>query len=241
VNPTTKRRICLLAVAVAPIALLGLASYPLFWRRSAYHTVRHLIEQGDEDKAIREVERLSKKSLFKPDWTTTAVMPRWRWVHDLDNWLFGCPACRGNWETLLQHAAQHGQARLVATLIRSGASVDSEADHGCHTLQLAVAGGDTNVIAILIANGADVNATNSFGSVLHIAAAFCPKPEVLRFLLAAGAKPNGTDFQGRTALDCATIWNPEAVPLLVAHGAVASTNRRIALPNGKSPQTTGQN
>jgi hypothetical protein len=184
-----------------------------------------MIEVGDEGATIKEVERLATKRLFKPDWTTAAAMPSWKWLRELDAELFGCPTCRADWVTLLQHAARHGQPGVVATLIKSGASVEYYGDRGCQALTSAVVGGDTKVIAMLVAHGADVNSTNFSSSVVHIAAGFSRKPEVLQYLLDAGAQPNVMDSRGWTALDWASVWNPGARPMLAAYGAVASTNR----------------
>ncbi|HEX5221005.1 MAG TPA: ankyrin repeat domain-containing protein [Verrucomicrobiae bacterium] len=212
------------------VAIYSVVLHPFLWRRATYHSLRQVIESGDEAKAIREVQRLYKKRLFQPDWTQQSALPPWRWVYDLDVRLFGCPSCRGNWRTLLHCAAQNGQPATVAELIRSGASIDSYGDRGCQALVSAVGGGNTNVIATLLAHGADVNATNFLGSVIHVAAGFSRQPDVLQFLLDAGAKPNAVDSRGWTALDWASVYNPKAKPILIAHGAVAGTNRLVALP-----------
>jgi len=236
-----KRRISLLAATAFTLVVVGCVLYPFLCRRATYDALREMIKRGEERRAIDQVHRLSRKTWFKPDWTPRSAMPSWRWVHELDFRLFGCPSCRGDWATLLHCAAGQGQTALVATLITNGASVSFYGDRGCQALMSAVGGGNTNVIATLLAHGADINATNFFGPVMHAAAQFCQKPEMLQFLLDAGAKPNVLDGNGWTALDRASVWNAKAQTILLANGAIASTNRRIPLPRASQLQAIGAN
>jgi hypothetical protein len=219
------RRFKLLAGVLVCVGACSLVA-PFFWRAATYKSLRRTIEAGNEAEAIERVNGLARNPVFQIDWTISAAMPEWRWVWELDLWLFGCPTCRGNGRTLLQSAAASGQANLVATMFTNGASTNLYGDGGLGVLTSAAVGGDTNIIAMLIAHGADVKATTQRWSVIKAAAAFAKSTNVLAFLIQAGAEVNQVDEQGWTAWDWANKVNPAALPFLEAAGARSGTNYR---------------
>ncbi len=227
---STRAWLTWLGVILCFILIPAMVLYPLLWRRSNYYSLRRVIESGNETAAIQELDRIAGNVLFKPDWTPSSAMPDWAWVHDLDFKLFGCPSCRGIGWRLSTLAAHYGQERLVNKLFAIGASIDSYGDRGCGLLKTASFGGNTNIIKLLLARGADVNSSDFSGPVIHIVAGYGTNQKILQFLLELGAKPNVMDERGWTALDWSTALNSNSRTMLLAYGAVASTNRRIPLP-----------
>lgn len=238
-DSTAKRRLPLILLFTSCFAALAFPLYFVSGRVFAYKTIARAIQNGDEATAVQRINWLSGRCFWQADWTIDGALPKWRWVHELNSKLLGCSSCRGNWRTLLQRAAAAGQSTTVDVLLAKGASVSFYGDKGCQALASAVSGGNTKIMATLISQGADLTATNHLGmAVVHMAAAW-GSLRSLEFLICAGADVNVMDRRGQASLDWARLYNSNAIPLLLAHGARAETNQQTALVSGNKSSANG--
>ncbi|KFY02415.1 hypothetical protein V490_00500, partial [Pseudogymnoascus sp. VKM F-3557] len=123
------------------------------------------------------------------------------------------------WSCPLEAAAEKGDPRIVALLLKYGAGVDYQHQGRGTALQAAVYRGHSDIVALLIENGANVNSTGGFGSVLAAAAAG-GQSGIMATLLAHGAKINSPENGREGELHKAVrSGNLEVVTLLLEHGA----------------------
>ncbi len=101
-------------------------------------------------------------------------------------------------------AARNAKGRVIAHLLKAGASLTAEAESGA-TAFMDAAIGPPHVVRVFLEHGVDVNAVSSKGyTALHCAARNdLYGPEVIRLLLDAGADPSRRDARGRTPRDLA--------------------------------------
>jgi len=125
--------------------------------------------------------------------------------------------------TALGWAARYGNGRLVATLLRHGASIEVGYYDECvgwnlSPLYLAIQNRHTHVAQLLIDAGANINLQSTGGhSILHCAIASDSKG-CLALLAKAGIDLNGNRGDCLSALNVDESDNFECLPLLLALG-----------------------
>jgi ankyrin repeat protein len=108
--------------------------------------------------------------------------------------------------TLLMWAVIEGDAQLVETLIKCGASINSrDKKNGYSALHFAAQGQRPEIVNILILAGADLEARDNFGNTALNRATFYSKGkgETVKALLGHGANPNNENDHGVTPLSLA--------------------------------------
>ena len=101
----------------------------------------------------------------------------------------------------LLEAAEHGNLKLVKTLLEKGADVNSKHEYGWTTVMLAVLKGHAAVVTLLVDKGADVNRKGPRGTTALIEAARKGSLELVNVLLNKGADVNAVDDDGRNSID----------------------------------------
>ena len=106
------------------------------------------------------------------------------------------------------HLACYGQPGVVNVLIQAGADVDtnrSKSETGSTPLHIATDEGKINIMKALIQNDADVNAVNNYGDGVIHQCVFV-KFGGLEVMIQAGADINSLDRDGRTLLNCYSLF-----------------------------------
>ena len=121
----------------------------------------------------------------------------------------------------LANAAMQDDVDAVHALIAQKADVNAAQGDGMTALHWAALKDDLDIAKMLLAAGANVKATTRIESLtpLHMA---CTdgSASMIEALLKAGADPNESTSNGTTALmTAATAGNPDAVKMLLDHGA----------------------
>ncbi|HEU0121552.1 MAG TPA: ankyrin repeat domain-containing protein [Bryobacteraceae bacterium] len=121
--------------------------------------------------------------------------------------------------TPLAGAATRSNTAIAAVLLKAGANPNIGNELGLGPLAIAIANGSLEMVDRLLAARADANTPRENGETPLMTAARMGRVDMMKLLLAKGAAPNGHDKKfGQTAL----MWaagNPDAVRLLLAHGA----------------------
>ena len=121
--------------------------------------------------------------------------------------------------TPLAWAALRANRDIAALLLKAGANPNLTNEQGIGPLYLAIANGSTDIVKLLLENRADPNLSRGNGETPLMTAARLGQSDVMRMLVDRGAKVNTREEKfGQTAL----MWaagHPEAVRLLVQHGA----------------------
>jgi ankyrin repeat protein len=137
---------------------------------------------------------------------------------------------QGDGMTALHWAAEHGDQKLTALLLKAGANPAAGTRIGRHTpLHVAAKGGHPRVIRLLVDAKADVKALTTTGAApLHFAAA-SGSSDAVAILLDAGADVNVREPQwGQTPLMFAAASGRTAVvKLLVARGADVRATAKV--------------
>eukprot|EP00435_Cladocopium_sp_Y103_P076078 s2_g75.t1 len=132
--------------------------------------------------------------------------------------------------TPLNSAAAYGRPKVVALLLRSGASVEATTDSGKTALHVAAAGGHAAVVEQLISAGAKVDAVDHQGlTALHYAANN-GQAAVIEQLISAGATVDAADGNGRTPYDLAKSQGERQVMGLLHPELVSSMTSSSAHP-----------
>lgn len=110
-------------------------------------------------------------------------------------------------------AEKTGVGKTVRLLLDHGADVNAMDDQGESPVFFAVTGGSLEVVQMLIQNGSDVNVVNekSGSSLMHAACCNPVDAKIVRCLLKSGLKADVLDFEGRTPLMDALVY--EKAPL----------------------------
>jgi len=121
----------------------------------------------------------------------------------------------------LQHAADKGDANLVASLIAEGADPNARTENNWTPLMLATIKGHTEIVQRLLDKGADVNARNNKGWTALMFAVSMGDHDTMRVLFKAKRiDTNLTDAEGKTALmQAASENNLDSARILLAHKA----------------------
>lgn len=111
-----------------------------------------------------------------------------------------------NGRTLLMWAVVEGDAELVETLVKCGASVSHrDKKNGYSALHFAAQEQQPEIVKILVEAGADLEAKDSFGNTALNRATFYSKGkgETIKELLGRGANPNNENNHGVTPISLA--------------------------------------
>ncbi len=121
--------------------------------------------------------------------------------------------------TALAWAVMRANTGVAAMLLDAGANPNLTNELGIGPLALAIVNGSPEIVKLLLANRADPNVARENGETPLMTAARLGRLDVMKMLLARGAAVNARDRKfGQTAL----MWaagRPDAVRLLVDHGA----------------------
>ena len=135
-------------------------------------------------------------------------------------------AVAGDGSTALAWAAIRGNSAVAELLLAAGADPNLSNDLGIGPVSLAIENGAQDLAKLLLRHGADPNVKRENGETPVMTAARLGQVEVMRLMLEGGADPDAREERfGQTAL----MWaagNPEAVRLLLDHGADAYTETR---------------
>ncbi len=232
-NPRRVLGVSALVLAGLAFCALVVPSAVMMWRFTLYHAAVHAITKGGEEEALRRVRRLAKMPLFDLDWTPGRILAAIPYAHQIDLEVFGCPSCRGNHTPLFHKAAAQGSASLLRQMLDWRGSPEYFDDDGQGALSAAIRSHDTNTVALLLSYGVKADATNAFfGGSLHQAVMTRAPSDLMAMLIDAGAHVNALTQTGMTTLDCANIWDPDAISFLLSNGAsnVAVRVRLIPVP-----------
>lgn len=114
--------------------------------------------------------------------------------------LFMEPAMADTDTNALLEAAQSGNSRSVASLIREGAALEKRGDNGQTALLIATRANDIATAKLLIEAGADVNAKDAIQDSPYLYAGARGHLEILQLTLSHGANLKSTNRYGGTAL-----------------------------------------
>ncbi len=131
-------------------------------------------------------------------------------------------AREGDGATALHWAVVRDDVEVVESLLRAGAHVDAANDYGVTPLALACTNRNAAVVEQLLGAGADPNAATAMGETALMTCAGTGSADGLEALFEHGASNvNAREkSHGQTALMWAAAQpNPEAVGVLLAHGA----------------------
>lgn len=128
-------------------------------------------------------------------------------------------AIAGDGSTALAWAAIRGNVQVAKLLLEAGADPNLANVYGISPLSVAIENGATGVARLLLGHGADPNLQRENGETALMTATRLDQLKVMQLLLELGADPDVCEKRfGQTAL----MWaggNPEAVRLLLNHGA----------------------
>ena len=131
-------------------------------------------------------------------------------------------APQGDGVTALHWAARHGDADLVAALVRAGATARAATRFGAYTpLHLAAERGSARIVKALIAAGAPADAKTNTGATPLMFAAASGDAAAVAALLDAGADANAreSDRMQTPLIYAAASARVDVVRLLIARGA----------------------
>lgn len=125
---------------------------------------------------------------------------------------------KGN-NTLLHFAARNGHNRLVAQLLKNGASIEASDKHNRTPLHLAALYGRTSTVKLLLEKGAFVEAVNNnHETPLHLAA-WNGQTSTVKLLLEKGAFVDAVNNIHETPLFLAAGGHTSTAEVLLEHGA----------------------
>lgn len=121
--------------------------------------------------------------------------------------------------TALSWAAMRSNREMAALLMKAGADPNLTNEMGIGPLALAIDNGSVEIVSDLLAHRANPNVARENGETPLMMAARMGRVDMMKLLVARGASVNARDKKfGQTALMWAT-GVPDAVKLLVEHGA----------------------
>ena len=230
-------RKAILAVAIFQFLVIVLPAMFILWRFVTYTRINDLITAGPEEKAIRCVEEAHRNLLYNLDWTLPQTLGKIPLGYKIYATLVGCTSCAGHWRTPLLVAAGHGRVNVLKKILDLRGSVDYYGDSGTSALSAGLK--HPAVLKLLLCRGADPKVkSKAFGeSIIHLAVLQKVDEDTMLSLISSGVDINATDSRGWTARDVATVWNTNAIPFLVSHGAICGSNHSVALPVNNAGKT----
>ena len=137
----------------------------------------------------------------------------------------------------LHVAAYKGELSMVQLLLRMGAPINAESDHGVQTIHLAARIGSIKVLAALIAAGASVNCRDHKGRQPMHYLSEIQRPEVIQYLAENGAEIDGVSHMSQPTplgLACKNGIDANAKALLSLGALVTSPILDAAVKEGPS-------
>src|SRR5260221_2657857 len=127
----------------------------------------------------------------------------------------------------LIEAVKSGDAKTARTLVTQKADVNATEIDGTTALHYAADEGDAALADVLIKAGANVKAANRYGATPLGLAAAKGHAAVIERLLKAGENANAVVSGEPVLMSAARAGNPDAIKILVAHGADVNVKERI--------------
>src|SRR5258708_32020815 len=124
-------------------------------------------------------------------------------------------------------AIKSGDAKTVRALVAKKADVNATEIDGTTALHYAADDGDAALVDVLIKAGANVKAANRYGATPLGLAAAKGHAAVIERLLKAGENTNAVVSGEPVLMSAARAGNPDAIKVLVAHGADVNVKERI--------------
>ena len=120
--------------------------------------------------------------------TCLEIAIRNRYVRKIDL-LFQCYSTSGDndYKSVLRIASQRGITEVIDALLKRGASVDSQDEHGTSSLMVASKCGHYKVVKILLEHKANVNLKNNNGWSALMFASWNNRIKIIEVLLKKGA------------------------------------------------------
>ncbi|KAI1047012.1 hypothetical protein LB505_013591 [Fusarium chuoi] len=123
-------------------------------------------------------------------------------------------------QTSLSHSTELGFQKIVASLLRQGASMDKQDEKGQTLLCRASVAGNIKIMSLLLDNGADIELADDEGWTPLMVAAERGHDEAVTLLLKHGADPNARDNEEFTPLlHAAMLGHRDIVERLLDAGA----------------------
>ncbi len=127
--------------------------------------------------------------------------------------------CEGDGASALAWAAVRSNTGIAALLVNAGADPNLANELGITPLAIAISNGSAELALLLLEHRANPNLARENGESPLMIAARLGRVDIMKALLAKGARVDAREMKfGQTAL----MWaagNPEAVALLLQHGA----------------------
>jgi len=127
----------------------------------------------------------------------------------------------------LIEAAKSGDAKTAQALMAKKADVNATEVDGTTALHYAADEGNTALVDLLIKAGANAKAANRYGATPLGLAAAKGHAAVLERLLKAGENANAVVLGEPVLMSAARAGNPDAIKVLVAHGADVNVKEPI--------------
>ena len=137
----------------------------------------------------------------------------------------------------LHVAAYKGHLSMVQLLLRMGAPISAESDHGVQAIHLAAKIGSIKVLRILIAAGASVNCKDHKGRQPMHYLSKIQRPKVIQYLAGKGAEIDGVSYTSEITplgFACRKGIDANAKALLSLGALVTSPILDAAVNNGPS-------
>ena len=122
-------------------------------------------------------------------------------------------------KTSLMNASNKGHIEKVKLLLDKGADPNIVSPFGITALMDATHNDHTDIVELLLDNGADIDFVSPFGKTALIGASIIGYRDIVELLLDRDSNPNIRDYNGVTALMCASGGHIEIVELLLAKGS----------------------
>ena len=222
--------VCILGSAVVLLCVCVLPSAYALYKMTVYRAIADPMQAHEEDVAAFRYHLFAQTPFLDLDWAPSMSFALIPFGQELDAAMFGCASCRGMYESLMQVAARNGPSNVLAQMIKRRGSLEYNGDRGRCMLDYAIFARNGETLDVILDCGADPGTTNLLGAPMHEAVRFLVLTKIIERLISAGADINQVDWQGRTPLDYALMWNRSAVGFLSSLGATNGPRAAVVQP-----------